>query len=93
MSRPKEIEDTTRMYNIKVLKSMKKSVLSVALVAAMFLGTASVCAQTPVKKEVKTEQTATAKKAKAEKKDCKKECAKKCDSAAPSTKAEKKAPK
>ena len=60
---------------------MKKLVLSAALVTAMFLGTASVYAQVPVKKEVKTEQTATAKKAKSDKKECKKECTKKAETA------------
>ena len=40
---------------------MKKIMLSVAFVAAMVLGTTTY-AQTPVKKEVKKEQTATCKK-------------------------------
>lgn len=71
---------------------MKKIMLGVALVAAMLLGT-SAYAQTPVKKEVKKEQTATVKK------ECKKDskqatatptCTKKADKATPATKSDKK---
>ncbi|MEG1573835.1 MAG: hypothetical protein RR293_00170 [Bacteroidales bacterium] len=47
---------------------MKKSLLSIAFIAALVLGTANVYAQAPKKNEVKKEQTATVKKdAKAEK--------------------------
>lgn len=59
---------------------MKKVMLGFAFVAAMLLGT-SVYAQTPVKKEVKKEQTATVKK------EAKKEAKK--ETAAPEKKAEK----
>lgn len=72
---------------------MKKIVLSAALVAVMVLGTANVYAQTPTKKEAKTEQTSTCKKVKADKKECKKECTKKSESSTPAAKVEKKATK
>lgn len=79
--------------SIKIKTIMKKIVMSVALVAVMILGTANVYAQTPTKKEAKKEQTATCKKAKADKKECKKECSKNAECSKPAAKAEKSTPK
>lgn len=70
---------------------MKKIFLGIAFVAAMVLGT-TVNAQTPAKKEVKKEQTATCKKegkACCDKKTDKATCDKKADKATCDKKAEK----
>ncbi|MEG1562364.1 MAG: hypothetical protein RR365_01320 [Bacteroides sp.] len=72
---------------------MKKIAMSIALVAAMVLGTTAY-AQTPSKKEVKKEQTASMKKEvkadKAKKESCSATKEGKCEKAAPAKKADKK---
>lgn len=77
---------------------MKKYLLGIAFVGVMAFGTSTVVAGTPAKKAVKTEQTATVKKATAKaaatKAKCDKKCSKKCcpQKAAKKTVVSKKAP-
>lgn len=58
---------------------MKKALLSLALVGALVCGTTSAFAAAPKKTAVKTEQTATVKKAAAKDAKCATKCDKKCD--------------